>query len=283
MFGKFCKVLLAGSTPFVFWDVPFENMYKLGWVGQYLGEMVGGHKLEHGWGSQVGLGWTIFRGNGWSSLISHVRPKCLAGRACRVRVVLPCRVVFVHSANTFWCLVWESNCECGLGSHILRTLLVYISNSRAGLGQVVWLPTPSGVHFTQHLLVVVLGIRSWVWIGFTHALHIAVLGQVVNFGSVISLSSCTFGCSSCLKDWGGRLADCERVFDLLHKTNCRVSKRHDVQGGGGGGYGQSGWPPLLRIGAICADAPVLAVCKVRVVVRTIGFAANFANFVGVLC
>ena len=151
------------------------------------------------------------------------------------------------------------------------------------LGQVVWLPTPSGVHFTQHLLVVVLGIRSWVWIGFTHALHIAVLGQVVNFGSVISLSSCTFGCSSCLKDWGGRLADCERVFDLLHKTNCRVSKRHDVQGGGGGGYGQAEWPPLLRIGAICADAPVLAVCKVRVVVRTIGFAENFANFVGVLC
>ena len=108
------------------------------------------------------------------------------------------------------------------------------------LGQVVWLPTPSGVHFTQHLLVVVLGIRSWVWIGFTHALHIAVLGQVVNFGSVISLSSCTFGCSSCLKDWGGRLADCERVFDLLHKTNCRVSKRHDVQGGGGGGMANLG-------------------------------------------
>ena len=50
MFGKFCKVLLAGSTPFVFWDVPFENMYKLGWVGQYLGEMVGGHKL--GWVGQ---------------------------------------------------------------------------------------------------------------------------------------------------------------------------------------------------------------------------------------
>jgi hypothetical protein len=134
VFGKFCKVLLAGSTPFVFWDVPFENLYKLGWVGQYLGEMVGGHKLEHSWGSQVGLGWTIFRGNGWSSLISHVRPKCLAGRAFRVRFVLPCRVVFVHSANTFWCLVWESNCECGLGSHILQTLLVYISNSRAGLG-----------------------------------------------------------------------------------------------------------------------------------------------------
>ena len=135
MFGKFCKVLLAGSTPFVFWDVLFENMYKLGWVGQYLGEMVGGHKLEHSWRSQVGLGWTIFRGNGWSSLMSHVRPKCRAGRALWVRFVLPCRVVFVHaiwlptpsgvhSASTFWWLIWESNCECGLGSHMLQTLLV---------------------------------------------------------------------------------------------------------------------------------------------------------------
>ena len=49
------------------------------------------------------------------------------------------------------------------------------------------------------------------------------------------------------------------------------------------GYGQVGWSPLFRIGAICADAPVLVVCKVRVVVRTIGFAENFANFAGVLC
>jgi len=63
VFGKFCKVLLAGSTPFVFWDVPFENMYKLGWVGQYLGKwlevtswnIVGGHKL--GWVGGHKLGW----------------------------------------------------------------------------------------------------------------------------------------------------------------------------------------------------------------------------------
>ena len=170
MFGKFCKVLLAGSTPFVFWEFLFENV-------------------------QVGLGWTIFRGNGWSSLMSHVRPKCLAGRAFWVRFVLPCRVVFVHSANTFWCLVWESNCECGLGSHILQTLLVYISNSRAGLGQVVWLPTPSGVHSANTFWWLVWGFDCGCALS-SHTLYTllayissdrAGLGQVVNFGSAISL------------------------------------------------------------------------------------------------
>ena len=29
----FCRVPLAGSTPFVFWEV-FVEIYKLGWVGQ---------------------------------------------------------------------------------------------------------------------------------------------------------------------------------------------------------------------------------------------------------
>ena len=135
MFGKFCKVLLAGSTPFVFWDVPFENMYKLGWVGQYLGEMVGGHKLEHswrsqvglGWRSQVGLGWTVLRGNGW-------------GRLCGCRHLL----VFI-SPNTFWWLFWGFDRGCGLGSRTLYTLLCWVRSSI--LVRLFPCPlAPSGVH-----------------------------------------------------------------------------------------------------------------------------------------
>ena len=99
--------------------------HKLGWVGQYLGEMVGVHS--------------------YLMFALSVLLVVLSGLGLFFRVGL---CLFIPPTPSG---VWFGNpiVSVGLGSHILQTLLVYISNSRAGLGQVVWLPTPSGVHFAN--------------------------------------------------------------------------------------------------------------------------------------